>query len=529
MQDIKQLLPHAYYPFFQRFARLTQVQIKVIPEVLAGKNIVVISEAATGKTEAAVAPVAERMCRKKHTSNEHISVLYISPTKALAKDIFRRINEPLAECRIRCSLKTGDRPGISVKNIPHFLVTTIESLDSVLCRSPMLLSCIDTVILDEIHLVDGTYRGDQLRCLLRRIILEKNRTLQKNSERFQGIAMSATLLDPVAAGTRYFPVDRVIDVHKPREIKTCYFQNLSECIEFARKKNLNKMLAFANSRRKVEETKEKIADLWNRDRVMVHHGSLSVKERKSVEHAMQEWEWGICIATTTLEIGVDIGKVDAVILLEPPVHPSAFIQRVGRSMREGGTLTGLCIAESDGDQSLYREFIDMGQRGLTEEKTYVPDLSVCVQQIFSMAFRHPAGVSKAAVFEVLSCLTQKENTEIIIQNLIQNELIREQKEKIFASTELMEMGEKGRIHSNIMDMREYQVKDAATGQMLGRISFQAETGATFPLAGKTFEVIEIKKGSIIVQASSGSGKTKNPFLFRTSRGAFRKYLPEELK
>ena len=156
------LLSYLWLPFFTRFGRLTAVQESTIPEILDVANVVVASPTASGKTEAVIAPLAERHILEQW---EDLAVLYIVPTRALANDTLVRIEGPLQDIGITAALKHGDKPNLP-KVLPNLLITTPESLDSIICRNPKALSTLRAIVLDEVHLLDNTYRGDQLRILL---------------------------------------------------------------------------------------------------------------------------------------------------------------------------------------------------------------------------------------------------------------------------------------------------------------------------------------------------------------------------
>ncbi|MEO0105659.1 MAG: DEAD/DEAH box helicase, partial [candidate division WOR-3 bacterium] len=162
-QVIKERLKRTWIPFFSRFGSLTEIQKKVIPKILEDKNLVIISPAATGKTEATVAPIVEKLLEKNKTD---FSILYVSPTRALVNDLYRRLQYPFEYLNLKIEKKTGDRPRINEKKLPFILLTTPESFDSLLSRHTQIFTSLSYVILDEIHLLDNTPRGDQLRILL---------------------------------------------------------------------------------------------------------------------------------------------------------------------------------------------------------------------------------------------------------------------------------------------------------------------------------------------------------------------------
>src|ERR1044071_2878990 len=165
MHELKEKLPHTWEAFLARFGRFTEIQALAIEPLLEGKNCMLVSATASGKTEAAIAPILERY--KQHTARSSaglgLSVVYIVPTRALTRDLARRLEQPLERIAVLMQVKTGDEPALNHHRPPELLLTTPESLDSLLANRPRMLKDVRAVILDEIHLYDNTARGDQLR------------------------------------------------------------------------------------------------------------------------------------------------------------------------------------------------------------------------------------------------------------------------------------------------------------------------------------------------------------------------------
>ena len=123
-------LAHSWLPFFARFGRLNILQQQVIPKVLDGHNVVVASPTASGKTEAVIAPLAERLYEAR---GQGPVLVYLVPTRALANDMLARIGDPLIAMGFSIALKHGDRPSLPPQP-PSVIITTPESLDSMICR-----------------------------------------------------------------------------------------------------------------------------------------------------------------------------------------------------------------------------------------------------------------------------------------------------------------------------------------------------------------------------------------------------------
>ncbi|MBM3313116.1 DEAD/DEAH box helicase, partial [candidate division WOR-3 bacterium] len=255
-REIRAALRRTWTPFFARFGRLTEVQVRAIPLILAGRNLVLISPAASGKTEAVLAPAVERLLsgspspegRTPKSGVRRLAILYVSPTRALVNDLYRRLAEPLAYLELGLARKTGDHPTIEESKLPFVLITTPESFDSLLGRHPRVFLALSAVVLDELHLLDNTPRGDQLR-----ILLERLRLLVSDLRYY---ALSATIDDP-DIGARYFPNPVVVQVAGRREIDELLMPMdkgwPGRLVAELRRRECRKVLCFFNARSSAEE------------------------------------------------------------------------------------------------------------------------------------------------------------------------------------------------------------------------------------------------------------------------------------
>ena len=299
----------AWTPFFSRFGTLLPSQLAAIPHVLAREDVFLSAATASGKTEALVAPLAELVTSG---AGNHVAVVYVAPTRALVNDIEKRCRAPLEEMGITCRVRTGERREFKEHAPARFVITTPESLDSMVSRCPDLFRSLSALILDELHLVDKTYRGDQLRLVIRR--------LASIVDRLQICGASATLDAAESMAQRYAGAPIIIDVAGGRQISERYFTSIGTVghvlVQEARR--LKKILCFANSRKAVQHGAALLKAAVPHWPIMVHHGSLHQREREATEAALRETTRWMCVATTTLEVGIDVGDVDAVLLLEPP-------------------------------------------------------------------------------------------------------------------------------------------------------------------------------------------------------------------
>ena len=487
-KDIKQSLARTWMPFFGHFGKLTAIQELTIPQILTKNNVVVISPAASGKTEAVIAPVLQNLFndgRFDHALGK-LRVLYVSPTRALVNDLYRRLEQSVVYLNLTIGVKTGDRPQLTAKNVPNILLTTPESFDSLLTRRPKLFLDVAAVILDEIHLLDNTPRGDQLRVLLNR--------LRKINDRLQYCALSATI-DDLGIGDRYFPEAKVCLLKAPREIEYVLMPAkgfVSSLMALAGSRRFKKILVFFNARSLAELYSQKLDQPPFADLVYVHHASLPKPRREDVERMMNSSERAILCATSTLELGIDIGSVDCVVLYRPPFNVSSLLQRIGRGNRRTRGLFAVGVYTSEWEKLLFKTYFDCAQQGLLYEKRYNPTLSVIPQQIYSYLHqRRRIGTTMKSLTGILSPMYGEETVKTIFKSLYETRKIVEMRSGIYYdSSDLEKKIDWGRIHSNIAETSfgEYDVYNTALGNLVGRIFHLREK---FVLGGKCWQISQI--------------------------------------
>jgi ATP-dependent Lhr-like helicase len=514
--EIKQSLKRTWVPFFSRFGRLTSVQVATIPKVLAGENVLVISPAASGKTEAVLAPVIERILAAPDFRPNRLAILYISPTRALVNDLNRRLASPIDYLRLNLEIdlarKTGDRPKFTEKRPPFLLLTTPESFDSMLCRFPKVFTQLKAVILDELHLLDNTPRGDQLRILLNRL-----RWINQNLNYY---ALSATI-DDLTIGERYFPSPKVVLVESERNIESILIPHSSDLVpnlfRLFQERQLQKILCFFNARSYAEGYAKNFDHPPFQNRVWVHHASLVKKERERIESIMTQEKYGILCATSTLELGIDIGDIDGVVLFRPPFNVSSLLQRIGRgNRRRHYYLFAIGVYENPWEKFLFELFFDCAKKGLLYEKRYNPCLSVIPQQIFSYLFqRRRIGTTYDALRKIFQSIYEdnqgEENIRLVLQNLLKEGIITAPREGIYFLTPKLENKVTyGKIHSNLQEKSfgNYDVYDISNNNHIGKIFYLSKH---FILGGRNWEMVEKKEKErkvLAKQISEVSGTTK---------------------
>ena len=477
------------------------------------KNALIISATASGKTEAVIAPLIERILYNE----KKLNILYIVPTKSLTIDIRRRIYEQCEQLQITVDIKTSDYP--SLRKIPQILITTPESFDSLLCRKPKIFSDLEALVLDEIHLLDNTPRGDQLRCLIKRLY-------QTVSKKFNIYALSATISEPETFGKRYFDDFEIISSNKTRIIENFFCNSLEEVYNLSKRKELKKLLFFCNTRKNVETISKQAKELWKNRFVVSHHGSLSKKVRTEAEEFMQNSAYGVCVATSTLEIGIDIGNIDAVVLIDVPYSISSFLQRIGRANRRFSLTRVISIVNDVNEKYMLEKMIKKAAKNILEYYEYEFSFGVIVQQIFSLLFACPYGKNKSFFLHFFSRICENEIIILILNNLQKSGWIEKKHEKFYATTKLMDLGRKGKIHSTIKNNGILKVINVVTNKIIGKISYPFDR--IFILNGKIWEIIHIKKNKIYVKNIVSRHFSTN-FRYFPDSTAFDFLLPPELR
>jgi len=524
-QDIRAALRHTWMPFFSRFGRLTEIQLRTIPLILAGQNLVVISPAASGKTEAVVAPAVERLLPDRRGK---FSILYVSPTRALVNDLFRRLSGPLEALALPIARKTGDHPTIDEKRLPFMLITTPESFDSLLCRHTRIFRDFSAVMLDELHLLDNTPRGDQLR-----VLLERLRLINQNVRYY---ALSATI-DDLDIGKRYFPDPEVVQVAGRREIDVTLLPMKSDwygdVLAELQRRESRKVLCFFNARSSAEASAKLLDRPPFTGRVWVHHASLTKEVREEVEARMNREKTGMLCCTSTLELGIDIGDIDGVVLVRPPFNVSSMLQRLGRgNRRRASYLSVVGMYVNAWERFLFESFLECAAQGRLYEKRYTPALSVIPQQVLSYLFqRRRIGTTLESLYKILRPLTgSDEPINKVFRHMIDTGQIAAQRPGVYFTAPAVEREvELGKIHSNIQDKTfgNYEVYDVTTNRHLGTVFFVFHH---FLLGGRSWELVEHREKDKRILVKPMQAVSANTKVFEgTGTGGYSYRLAAALK
>jgi len=497
------LLNNAISAFLHRYQQqFTEIQSQAIQSIYAGENALLISSTASGKTEAVAIPITARISENRKDS----LCIYIAPTKALLNDLYNRLSVPLHRLGIQLGIRHGDKPLSSSDQELSFLLTTPESLDILLSKDYPFLSKAKFVVCDEIHQVFGTPRGFQVLFLLERLKKKIGRDLQR-------VALSATVGNQnmvsewFRGGGR--PV-RIISTGTQRLLDPEFhwldrYNSLRKVIQQSKAK---KVLIFVNSRRRCDDLFLELSN-FSPYRVFVHYSTLEREQREYVESQFKASEFAVCIATTTLELGIDIGSIEVIILYEPPQSVSSFLQRIGRGSRRTGKTWVIMTPKNNLELLQFCALTSLANEGMIENTSPGQFYSVLIQQIFSsIAAKHHHRVHESEIKEICNSFSwiQPEEIDLIIQRLSsQRYLRREARWSSYQMGPLLEsLYNEMAIFSNISN-GESGIHVFYEGRRLASLPLpvaQLRLGAVILFAGRYWEITSVGETRITVRLTN---------------------------
>jgi len=531
--------------FDATFPAPTDVQRLSWPRIAAGAHLLITAPTGSGKTLTAFLWSLNRFARGELATGA-TRVLYISPLKALNNDIQRNLLAPLAELRdagdfpeIRVQTRSGDTPQNErqrmLRRPPEILITTPESLFLLLTnrRGSEALASIETVIVDEIHSIVDSRRGVQLMTSLER--------LADIAGEFQRIALSATVR-PLAAVAGYVggfaadghareleiieaPGAKDIDfrVHFPEAARSAAQQGepiwnpLSDAFRQHISANASTLL-FTNSRSLAEKITFKLNENRPSPLAYAHHGSLARDIRTTVEARLKAGELKAIVATSSLEMGIDIGHLDEVLLVQSPGSVAATLQRIGRAgHRVGETSRGslypthaidfieaAVLARAVADRDI--EPLQLMQGALDVLAQII--VSCCAHQSVSTDQLH-ALLTRSSPYHELS----REQFELVLEMLAgryAGARIRELKARVhydrIARTVKAHRSALFALYNSggtIPDRGYYKLRHAESGAELGELDeefvWEAKLGQVFSLGTQNWQVQRITHNDVLVR------------------------------
>ncbi len=500
------------------FTTPTAPQRKAIPPLASGAHGLVIAPTGSGKTETAMLPVLSSICGRD--ARYGIQALYITPLRALNRDMRERLDWWGESLEIDVAVRHGDTTDYErqkqANDPPDVLVTTPETLQAMFTGKKLrrAIEDVEHVVVDEVHELAASKRGAQLT-----IGLEH---LREHAGSFQRIGLSATVGDPAEVG-RFLTGDRGcelieieagsnIDVSvRTPEITTADETAASELLTDAdiasHVRVIDELIAAHDSTLVFVNTRQTAEGLGSRLKsygtdIGIHHGSLSKSARIEVEDRFKAGEIDALMCTSSMELGIDVGRIDHVIQYASPREVRRLLQRIGRAgHRRGEISSGTIITTNPDDTFEALAIVDRAERGAVESAgIHHASLDTVANQICGLlmgfgelsAARAYEIVTRAYPFRDLS----EDECKAVVRELSKNRVLwlDEEHDRLEKSGGTWQY-----FYANlsmIPDEANYTVKDMASGNPVGTLAERfvvtfATPGETFVQRGEMWRITEI--------------------------------------
>ncbi len=539
-----------------RYGQPTGVQARTWQVTSRHRHALVTAPTGSGKTLAAFLSAINDLVMEglDRGLRDEVHVLYVSPLKALSNDIEKNLQEPLAGIRqrlvesglpdldIRVAVRTGDTSTAERERMrrvpPHILVTTPESLYILLSSDSgrRMLGSVRSLIVDELHAVAGSKRGAHLMLTLERL----QALCVKPPIR---IGLSATV-KPIEGMARYLLGEReepleIVDtghirkrdlaLELPRSPLTAVMANevwaeiYDRLAELVRQHRTT--LIFVNQRRLAERAARHLAERLGEEHVAAHHGSLSKEHRLRAEQRLKSGQLQVLVATSSLELGIDIGDIDLVCQLGSPSAVSAFLQRVGRAGHAVGAIPkGRLFPLSLDDLLECTALLDAVRRGeLDRIREPHQPLDVLAQQIVA-----EIGCRDWPLDELYQCLRSAypyrelglPEFEQVVQMLAEGYTTRRGRRGAYlhydAVNRILRARRGARLTAVtnagvIPDQFDYEVVLTPEGHRVGTLNedfaFESIPGDIFQLGNTSYRIAKIETGKVYVEDAKGQPPT----------------------
>ncbi|MGH3105407.1 MAG: DEAD/DEAH box helicase, partial [Gaiellaceae bacterium] len=501
-----------------------------------GGHTLIQAPTGSGKTLAAFLYGIDRLDSEP---GQGLRLLYVSPLKALNYDIERNLRGPLAglQSELRVAVRTGDTPqrerAAMLREPPDILITTPESLYLLLTsRARETLKSVETLIVDEVHAVAGTKRGAHLALSLERLDRLTGRPVQR-------IGLSATQR-PLAEIGRFVSGGRPIslvdagiakeldlevvipleDMREPAEGTSIWPSVYPELLRLVREHRST--IVFVNNRRLAERLALRLNELAECEIARAHHGSLAREQRVEVEELLKRGEIPCLVATSSLELGIDMGAVDLVLQVESPKSVARGLQRIGRAGHELGAVSKGRIFPKYRADLLESAVVAKRMREGAIEETVIPrnPLDVLAQQIVAICAEEEIEVGElhelvrgAYPFADLS-RAQLENVLDMLAGRYPSDEFAELRPRIvwdrtagvirgrsgvrrLAVTNAGTIPDRGLFGVHLVD------GGGRVGELDEEMVYEARAGQTFLLGASTWRIEEITRDRVLVSPAPG--------------------------
>jgi ATP-dependent Lhr-like helicase len=380
---------------------LRPLQEATIQPVLNGEHAILLAPTAGGKTEAAIFPVFSRMLTENWTG---LSVLYICPIKALLNNLEERLSHYGHLLGRSVAVWHGDvsasRKAKIIADPPDILLTTPESLEVMLVSlridHRILFANVRSVVIDEVHAFAGDDRGWHLLSVLERISIIAGRELQR-------LGLSATVGNPErlcdwlasSCEAKRSVINPPAESNVVPDIQVDWVGSVrNAAIVISRLHRGEKRLVFVDSRSRVEELAMELRGLGVA--TYVSHSSLSLEERHSAEEAFSQGSNCVIVATSTLELGIDVGDLDRVIQIDSPFTVASFLQRIGRTGRRAGSSRNCLFLATKEDAFLRAQaLLQLWQDGFVEPIEPPPrPMHIYAQQVMALSLQEQGVIAQ---------------------------------------------------------------------------------------------------------------------------------------
>lgn len=507
------------------WSALRPLQEQAIDPLIDGDDAILLAPTAGGKTEAAIFPVLSKMLADNWTG---LSVLYVCPIKALLNNLHLRLEHYGRLVGRTVELWHGDVEESARRQIrrepPDILLTTPESIEAQLVsrRSdpPSFFGSLRVVIADEVHAFGGDDRGWHLLAVLSRLEHLAGRPLQR-------IGLSASIGNPRELLAWLSPRGRPGRVigpatsdSAPAELIVDHVGSIANAAQVISQLHRGrKRVVFCDSRARVEDL---ASQLRHRDiATFVSHSSLGVEERRDAERAFAEGEDCVIVATSTLELGIDVGDLDHVIQIDAPSTVASFLQRLGRTGRRPGTIRN-CLFLATSQEALIRAaaLVRLFRAGYVEPVVPPPEpLHVLAQQLMGLVLQ-TAGLTRRSwlthleIFLSQAALAATDGHQLI-EAMLDRQILFEDEGVIWFGPE----GEQSFGRRHFMEL----LAVFASPPLLTVLHGRREVGQVHPLSctavsserpislgGRAWEIVDVdwQKRVVLVRPAPGVGRAR---------------------